>query len=679
MSLLIWLPLHGNLNNYGLSPAKFSMVNTSSGLSVATTGKTSNSCYQRTKTNTVDHITSDINFTLDGDVTMACWCKVTAHGNSSSANGIITQHGHQTGGLGITMKYVAAGDYRMSVNTGLRGDSFSSERDRTYHTYYGNTNIYNDWHHLCVTYNNTTKKIHLYVDGKMETIQNYGESVTLNGNNTTARPFRLFDWSTDHSHNADYRPACQLNDVRVYDECLSPKEVKMLSQGLIAHYKLSAGNGSNLLVNTTHPKNTNSLASFPTSNTIEYDNTLKQNVFTCKINTSSSPAETYIYSSRTPQISPSTKYTFSCDIWVNDYFKSTEFFWLSDTEDNKKTGSSYVNVTQCSARTFTPNQWHHATWTFTTKSNDYTGYIRVDNNGTKTNGSYAIMKITNLKLEKGEVATPHSLSVSETGIHVGRDCSGYKNHGTPTGNIQITSNSGGRYIASAEFNGASYINCGRGPMVKDAITVNWWGYMDDWSLYGSTPMRAISCTEGGGWNFEPQSSKMSFACGTGTSSNAYKSATSTTAFSSYTPGWHMFTGTYDGLNTKIYIDGKLEKTTAAYTTKTPIYYASNSIFIGAEAAASQTTPTSPYYTGKLSDVRIYARALTDSEIEELFNMSASVANNGVLLSYDLIEDNTSNIKIKQDGTVICNKIDESGTNFKMIENKLIKSTGFYEV
>lgn len=289
------------------------------------------------------------------------------------------------------------------------------------------------------------------------------------------------------------------------------------------------------------------------------------------------------------------------------------------------------------------------------------------------------MKITNLKLEKGEVATPHSLSASETGIHVGRDCSGYKNHGTPTGNIQITSNSGGRYIASAEFNGSSYINCGRGPMIKDAITVNWWGYMDNWSLYGSTPMRAISCTEGGGWNFEQQSSKMSFACGTGTSSNAYKSATSTTTFSSYAPGWHMFTGTYDGLNTKIYIDGKLETTTTAYTTKTPIYYASNSIFIGAEASGSQTTPTSPYYTGKLSDVRIYARALTDSEIEELFNMSASVANNGVLLSYDLIEDNTSNIKIKQDGTVICNKIDESGTNFKIIENKLIKSTGFYEV
>jgi hypothetical protein len=46
MSLLVWLPLNGNLNNYGLSPATFSLVNGSNGLSVATTGgKISQACY----------------------------------------------------------------------------------------------------------------------------------------------------------------------------------------------------------------------------------------------------------------------------------------------------------------------------------------------------------------------------------------------------------------------------------------------------------------------------------------------------------------------------------------------------------------------------------------------------------------------------------------------------------
>ena len=64
MSLLVWLPLHGNLTNYGSSPAKFTLVNSSSALSVGTTGKTDNSCYQRTKINTADYITSNINFNM---------------------------------------------------------------------------------------------------------------------------------------------------------------------------------------------------------------------------------------------------------------------------------------------------------------------------------------------------------------------------------------------------------------------------------------------------------------------------------------------------------------------------------------------------------------------------------------------------------------------------------------
>ena len=63
---------------------------------------------------------------------MACWCKVTGHSPDKIANGIITQHGHLTGGLGITMKYINDTDYRMSVNTGLYGDSHGNLSDRTY-------------------------------------------------------------------------------------------------------------------------------------------------------------------------------------------------------------------------------------------------------------------------------------------------------------------------------------------------------------------------------------------------------------------------------------------------------------------------------------------------------------------------------------------------------------------
>ena len=36
-----------------------------------------------------------------------------------------------------------------------------------------------------------------------------------------------------------------LNDFRLYDHCLSPLEVKEISQGLILHYKLDGFNGGN--------------------------------------------------------------------------------------------------------------------------------------------------------------------------------------------------------------------------------------------------------------------------------------------------------------------------------------------------------------------------------------------------------------------------------------------------
>jgi hypothetical protein len=81
----------------------------------------------------------------------------------------------------------------------------------------------------------------MYIDGKQETILTtggtHGEAVSQ-GSNATARPFRIFDWSTDHSTNASYRPTCQLNDVRLYDHCLSQKEILEIAKGLILHYPM---------------------------------------------------------------------------------------------------------------------------------------------------------------------------------------------------------------------------------------------------------------------------------------------------------------------------------------------------------------------------------------------------------------------------------------------------------
>ena len=115
---------------------------------------------------------------------------------------------------------------------------------------------------------------------------------------------------------------------------------------------------------------------------------------------------------------------------------------------------------------------------------------------------------------------------------------------------------------------------------------------------------------------------MNFACGTGTSSNTYKSVVSTISLASLSQGWHMFTGTYDGKTTKIYIDGIFEQKNDAYTTKTPLYYVNNSIFLGAEAQSGENNPTSPYFKGRMADVRIYGTALSEDDIRDLYQTKA---------------------------------------------------------
>jgi len=41
-----------------------------------------------------------------------------------------------------------------------------------------------------------------------------------------------------------------MNDIRIYDTALSPREVKEISKGLVLHYPLSMPGGENLLKNS---------------------------------------------------------------------------------------------------------------------------------------------------------------------------------------------------------------------------------------------------------------------------------------------------------------------------------------------------------------------------------------------------------------------------------------------
>lgn len=649
MSLLVWLPLNGNLDNWGSSPAKFSVVG--SGIATATTGKTTPNSYQRTTANTNGYITSDINFTMNGDMTLACWCKVTAIGSPNTANGIITQHGHDTGGLGITIKDIGTQDFRICANTGLYGDKHTGQTDRSYHKYYGSTNIYNAWHHLCITYNSSSKQLRMYVDGKPETItfaDTGAQSIafTLSGNNTTARPFRLFDWSTDFSANGSYKPPCYLNDVRMYDHCLSAKEVKLLGQGLVAHYKLDCGGANNLLINTTNPADYTNIAAKPATNSIVYDNELKLNVFQAS---TTATGETYIYSSRTPVIAKSSQYTFSCDVWVNDKVKSIETFWLPDTDADPKTGSGWVSGHQQSKSHSIPlrNGWFHITYTFTTKSDERTGYIRIDNNGSSVEGSAAIMKVTNLKLEKGPKESNYSMSPNEINLSIGDDCSGYNNHGTVFGSWTLDSDSP-RHNCCTIFNGSDTkielsTKALMQALLKDKCTINFWVNETN------TGSRSVYFGGYSGSNFNIEMS--------GGKIRVYWNGSPDISTSSIVNNvWAMFTIVIDvKTGIKIYKDGVLEYTHSGALTDITTGFTNNIFRIGSDSRTGDTMAEC-----KMSDFRIYCSSLSEEDIKTLYNSAGSVTKDGKLIVYDINEQIQSNAKIGKNGIFSAGGFSERG-------------------
>lgn len=622
MSLLVWLPLNNGLENQGLSPAKFSVVNSSGGLASSSTGgKTSAGMYKRTA-ETADHITSDRDFNLNGDFSMCCWVKPTKISTDRIANGIITNHGHLTGGSGITLRYISDTDYRMSINTGV------NDSDRTYQTYYGTTNIYNQWHHLCVTYERATQRYRLYVDGKKETIEGYGDYITY-GDNAQPRPFCLFAWSTDHLNYGSYRPLCELNDVRLYDHCLSIKEIKEISKGLVAHYQLKGMGSTNYLRGAGRytkksplTRRASDVSSQMNDSYIYYTNDITATI-------PSDGTYTFVFESDGTPSAHVTSGTVGSSrllgMWLQNTSTGNHYFWSNYGigPDGRRYGSVTVPAGSYVLRTNL----------YAADRNDY------------------MVKMWNIKLVAGSYDPsdkyyPHvdDLLWATLGFDNRRepDCSGNGNHGYKSDDTIRIYSGAPRYGSAYHFNSTNYIACGKGPKVRDEITVSCWGYMDNWSEYSGR--RLISCTESGGWNLEPSGDNaangMCFAVGVGTTSNSYLTAVSDIKIANLSSGWHLFTGTYDGYTAKIYIDGVLRGShSTSNSSKTPIFYnPTNGIFIAAEAGSHDVSPGGGYFLGRISDCRIYGTALSAEDISDLYKIPVSIGKNGTVFAYDFQED-----------------------------------------
>ena len=147
-----------------------------------------------------------------------------------------------------------------------------------------------------------------------------------------------------------------------------------------------------------------------------------------------------------------------------------------------------------------------------------------------------------------------------------------------------------------------------------AISIEQWLNADNWNAGTSSSNYkcALSCTEGGGYSHNIWSGNFySYIYAGG------KYLTPSASVSNF-GGWHHFVTTFDGRYAKLYIDGSLANTDDFGSANKTMTYASNSIFLGAEAGAS-TSPAGNYWQGKIANTSIYNKALSDEEVAQNYN------------------------------------------------------------
>lgn len=596
----------------------------------------------------------------------------------------------------------------------------------------------NTWTHICVTWSLSRKTV--YVNGeKLSTRTIIGD---LSGLRNTLRI------GNDEYIPTSYGLVGKLNDFRIYDTCLSDKEVREIAKGLLLHYKMDMTEFSpsnlNLVKNgwggTDNWQYTDSshvstdVPSLQGLVTNSYINNNTTNEYIPLISDHSYTFSTYVKAN--PQTTGTTAYVtlIPYDVDKNriQHWQQRDGFrasGLTTLAQDLTSGDRTIYLTDASGWA---NPATHEYFVAIFGYQDSLGYTYPDlvytrrayaygSSTSKSNLDIANNSVTLLSAYTGETIPagtsiclssagasyyyPRSISLSEisdwtlltstfkpsdvnylkaakyvqvssigdyqymAGITLSDntlgsepivyDCSGLGNNASVSGSLS-SSNDTPRYNSSAVFEANGYIAVGRTTMVKDEITICCWAYMNNWSDYSS--QRIFTCASAGGWGIVSSNGAICFAIDKGTSSNSYLYAYGP-QLSNIASGWHYIVGTYNGYKPKIYVDGILVGEASELPTKTPIRYNStNGVFIGAQAGSSQITPVSgTYFNGKMSDVRIYGTALTDSAVKELYDTSAYIINNGKVCSYEFIEEGSSP-QIFKNGIFKCSGFTESNEN-----------------
>lgn len=608
MSLQVWLPLNGNLNNQGLSEV------TSAGGEVNNEGILGK-CYACTSSN---YIAIRNTVTDKYDFSFSFWMKVPTTLSSTGAWNTM-----------FTFRALDTNDSSTENNVVINWANYNCIKiyDDINHQniwmYPGNQFNYDKWCHYTITHtgNDSSAIIKVYTDGILRGTFNNSHRLML----------RSGDILLGSGINPSYGPI-YFNDFRLYDHCLSAKEVKEISKGLVCHYKLdNSGFGGENLILESHRVTSGSDASGITSTYMD-DGSLKIVSTSGNYHWRSCEFSKDSNSNVGSKLSVGDTYTISLDVKVEEGSSLPTLFING--------GNGYKALHPVNGK-FVTNNWFRAYYTSTwgEPGTSY-GNISLHLGFSSAIGTFYFK---NFKLEKGSKPTqwcPSPLDDNTLGLDSASesDCSGYKNNGIKVGNV-ISVESGGRYYTSTYCNstnigtntptGAAFIKCSLVSPIINAttLTINWWGNIEDYSYHDSG---ILSLSNDPSYPSDYMTSALAqydsifrFNLTDGNDS----SIDSLTLIE--TGSWHMYTLVFNNGMVQGYRDGILVTSNSKSGTLAQFAY----VYMGINVAGGAYRQTK----SKWSDFRIYSTALSASDIKELYSASASVDKNGNMYAYEFKE------------------------------------------
>lgn len=577
MALRVWLPLNGTLENKGVSGITF----TNNGAAIGSGGKIGQ-CYGFTGS---QYLYSSYNF-YNTTYSISAWIYSTS---ASATQTIICDRTAVGSGFST---FLIGGKLRIDAG----GNALQWTTNYSYPI--------NQWFHLTITYDGTN--VNYYINGEFKETKAQTIASSYWGNITSI--------GASQANGSNYSNYLQgrLNDIRIYDHCLSLKEVKEISQGLVLHYKLnqlSQGSGHNLVTGLTSGGQT----------TVVNDT----------IVTSGQNSDTYFRINLSSALTLNKSYTMGID--AENLPDGGYFRFPIGSQNNSSAG--YIDI-----------------------YNGHNEAVFIANDVIVNCGTLLMMDDNTRTAWPNQCIFKNFYIYENTSVD---DSSGYGNDGTVTGTLSTESDSN-RYKISTHYSGSSYTDTGSG-------TFNWFDFSQCTLSAWIKPTASVS-----GWSGSIGVQHNQTAGHKGFTitdyANNFRVVTVNGSYTTIDSGkpltvgeWHHCAAVLNGTNLKMYYDGSMVK-------ESTVSWGSAAIATDMRFATGVDFPGSDeMFTGNYSDVRMYCTALSADDILDLYHTSANIDNEKRLHSFEFVEDDGN--KVDEQGLVHSGLLSSDSDLIKLLYDK----------